>query len=195
MDSTDNVILFSRPGLGIIQHRSCRLKSHMAHARCVKFLEVRQWGTPGFNHSMTQEFGMSTQSFRMNLLSMICTLLVFIQSQTSSGNTLFAMSIAFGSLMNRISCSWVYLKTYCAGCSNTWRLEMSRINVTIDAHQYQDILPSCASLNHSIRWNATPGRGNTSGEWSEQWQWIGLRFLTAPRMTGKPRWKQPLMKW
>jgi hypothetical protein len=32
--------------------------------------------------------------------------LVFIQSKTSSGNILFAISIAFGSLRNCISCSW-----------------------------------------------------------------------------------------
>jgi len=31
--------------------------------------------------------------------------------------------------------------------------------------------------------------------WSEHWWWRALRFLTAPRMPGKPRRKQPLMKW
>jgi hypothetical protein len=32
---------------------------------------------------------------------------MLIRSATSSGNSLSAMSISFGSLMNCISCSWV----------------------------------------------------------------------------------------
>ena len=103
MDSRDNVILFWLPGLGIIQNKSWFLKSHMAYARCVKFLMVRQWGIQRFDHLITHEISMFTWSFWTILISMFCTLLVFIQSATSSGNTLSAMSITFGSLMNCIS--------------------------------------------------------------------------------------------
>jgi len=107
MDSRDNVILCWLPGLGIIRNKSWLLKSHMAHAQCVKFLKVRRWGIWLFDHLKTHEISMFTWSFWTKLLSMFCTLLVFIQSATSSGNTLSAMCIAFGSLMNCISCSWV----------------------------------------------------------------------------------------
>jgi len=125
---------------------------------------------------------------------MFCTLVMFIQSATSSGNSLSAMSIAFGTLMNCISCSWVQLTMYCTGCSNTWKLEMSKINLTIDSHQYHDIQASSASLNHSIGWKVAPGRAKRPGAWSEHCQWIAVQYLTAPRMTGKLRRKQSLMK-
>ena len=107
MDSRDNVILFWLPGSGIIWDKSWLLNSHMAHARCVKFQMVHRWVIQPFNHLITYEISMFTPSFWTKLLSMFCTLLVFIQSAISSGNTLSAMSIAFGSLMNCISCSWV----------------------------------------------------------------------------------------
>ena len=119
MDSTDNVILFWWPGLGIIQNKSWLHKTDMAYAQCVKFLKVRRCGIPLCNHTITQEIRMCTRSFWTNVISMICTLLEFVQTQTSSGNILFAMYIAFGSLMNCISCSGVQLKSYCTGCSNT----------------------------------------------------------------------------
>jgi len=77
-------------------------------------------------------------------------------------------------LMNSISCSWVQFRTDCTGCSNTWKLEMSRINLTIDSHQYHDMQASDASLNHLIRWKVTPGRELTSRGWSEHWQSIAL---------------------
>ena len=126
---------------------------------------------------------------------MFCTLLVFIQSATKCGNTLSAMSITFGCPMNCISCLWVQAMTYCTGCSNTWMLEPSRINLTIDSHQYHNIQNSSASLNHSIGWTVAAGWEMQSGASSEHWRWIALQFLTAPRMSGKLRWKQPLMKW
>jgi len=107
IDSRDNVILFWQPGLGIIQNISWALKYQMAHARCVKIVTVRQWDIPLFNYSIIQELWMFTRSFWMNLLSMFCTLLGFIPSTTSSGNSLSAMSIGFGGQMNCISCSWV----------------------------------------------------------------------------------------
>jgi hypothetical protein len=44
MDSRYNVILFWRSGLGIIRNKSCLLKFHLAHARCVTFQKVHQWG-------------------------------------------------------------------------------------------------------------------------------------------------------
>jgi len=130
----------------------------------------------------------------MKLISMFWILVMFIQSATSSGNSLSAMSIAFGSHMNCISCSWVLLKTYCTGCSNTWKLEISRINLTIDSHQFHDIQLSSASLNHSIPWKAAPVRAKRSGAWSEHCQWIALPILTASRTTGKLRLKKPRMK-
>jgi len=37
--------------------------------------------------------------------------------------------------------------------------------------------------------------GKRSGAWSGHCQWIALRFLTTPKMMGKLRRKQPLMKW
>jgi len=125
---------------------------------------------------------------------MLCTLMVFIQSATSSGNSLSAMSIAMGSLMNCISCSIVQLMIYCTDCSNTSKLEVSRINLTIDSHRYHVIQASSTSHNHFIHWKAHPGRENTSGAWYEHWHWIALQFLTAPRMQGKLWWKQPLIK-
>jgi len=167
MDSGDIIILFWLPGSDIIRNMSWLLKSHMAHARCVKFLKVRRWGIQVFNHLITHEISMFTLSFCTKLLSMFCTLLVFIQCATSSGNTLSAMCIAFGSLMNCISCFWVYLKTYCTGCSNTWKLEMSRINLTIDSHQYHNIQASSASLNYSFHLCVAPGREYRSGASSE----------------------------
>jgi hypothetical protein len=106
-DSTDNIILFWRPGLGIIQNNLLSLKFHIAHTRFVKFLIVHSWGNPPFDHSMTQEISKITWRFWINTISMICRLSVFIQSETNYGNTLSAMSIAFGSLMICISCSWV----------------------------------------------------------------------------------------
>jgi len=194
MDSRDNVMLFWLPGSGFIRNGSWLLNSHMAHGQCGKFLKSRQWGIRPFAHLITHKISRFTGSFWTKLISMFCTLLVFIQSATSSGNTLSAMSIAFGGLMNCISCSWVQLKTYCTGCSNTWKLEMSRIKLTLNSHQYHNIQASSASLNNLILWKAAPGREKKSGAWSEHWQWILLQSLTAPRMMGKLQRKQPLMK-
>jgi len=64
-------------------------------------------GNSSFDHSITQDISMLSQSFWTNIISMFRTLLVCIQSDTSSGNTLSAMSIGFGSLMYCISCFWV----------------------------------------------------------------------------------------
>jgi len=195
MDSRDNVILFWLPGSEIIRNKSWLLTSHMAHARCVKFLQVPQSGIQLFDHLITHEIRMFKWSFCTRLILMFFTLLVFIQSAASSGNTLSAMSITFGSLITCICCSWVKLKTYRTGCSNTWNLEMSRINLTIDSHQYDDVEASGTSLNHSIRQKVTSCRGKCSRAWSEHWQRIALKFLTAPKMPGKLWQKQPLMKW
>jgi len=194
MDCRDNVILFWLPGSGIIRNKSWLLKPHIAHSRCVNLLMVRWWGIQLFDYLITHEIRMFTWTFWKKLISMFCTLLVFIQSATSSGNTVSAMSIAFGSLMNCISCSWVQLKTNCTGCSNTWKLEMSRISMTIDSHQYHDIQASSASLHYSIRWNVAPGKEKKSGAWSEHWQWVALDLFTTSRMPGKLQRKQPLMK-
>jgi hypothetical protein len=68
---------------------------------------VCRWGIPLFDDWITQGISMVTQSSWTNLILMISKLLVFIQTDTGSGNTLSAMSIAFGSLMDCISCSVV----------------------------------------------------------------------------------------
>jgi hypothetical protein len=119
MDPRGNVIHFWLPGLGIFWNKSWLPKSHMAHVQCEKYPKVRLWGIQLFDHLITHKISMFTWRFWTKLISMFCTLLVFSQSATSSGCTLPGMSIAYGSLMNCISCSWVYLKTYCTGCSNT----------------------------------------------------------------------------
>jgi len=72
---------------------------------------------------------------------------------------------------------------------------MLRIRLTINFCWYHNIHTSSPSQNHSIRWNAAPGRDKTSGVWSDHWQWIALQLLSTPKMTGKLWQKQPLMKW
>jgi len=157
--------------------------------------KVCWWGIELFNHSMTKEISMVTQSFWTKLISIFCALLVFIQSTTSSGNTDSALSVSFSSLMNCIGCSWVQIKTYRPGVSNTWTLQMSWIISTIDSHQYNILPASSTSLSHLVHWKAAPGRENRSRAWPEHWQWIALEFLTAQRMIAKLWPKQPLMKW
>jgi len=126
---------------------------------------------------------------------MFFTLWVFIQSASSSGNTLSAISIAFGSLMDCISCSGVLLKTYFTGCSDTCQLEMCRI--TLD-NQFTSV-PWYWGLQHFFKefdsCKAAPGRQTKSVASLEQLWWIALQCLTAHRMKGKLWWKQPLMKW
>jgi hypothetical protein len=74
MDSNDNVTLYWLPGSGIIQNNSWLLKSHMAYARCVKFMKVRQWGIDLFNHSMTQETSIFTWTCWWTIILLLCTL-------------------------------------------------------------------------------------------------------------------------
>jgi len=64
--------------------------------------------------------------------------------------SLSAMSISFVTLMHCIGCFSVWLKTYCTGCSNTWKLAMWRINLIIDSHQYYNIWATSTLVNHSI---------------------------------------------
>jgi len=52
LDSRDNVIFFGLSGLGIIQNKSWLLKSHVAHAQCVKCLNVHWWGIQLFDNSI-----------------------------------------------------------------------------------------------------------------------------------------------
>jgi len=194
-DSRDNITLFWPPWSGIVQNKSCLLKSYMAPALCVTFLKMPEWGIRLFDRMLKQEIGMFTRSLLTKLILMFWTLLLFILSATSSGNTLSALSIAFGSPMNCISCSWVWLKTYCTGCSNTWKLQLLTIILRLNSHQYHDIQATSATPHHSVRWTVGSGRQKKSGAWSEHWDWIVLQFLTAPRMSGKLRQKQPLMTW
>jgi len=74
MESSDNVTLCWLPGSGIIWNKSWLLKSHMAHAQCVKFLKVRRWGIQPFDHSLTQETSIFTRSCWRTRLLMLCTL-------------------------------------------------------------------------------------------------------------------------
>ena len=78
MDFSGNVILLLLPVLGTIQNMSWLIKSHLAHARCVKFIKVHRWGIQLFAHLITKEINMFTWSFRMKLILMFCTLLVFM---------------------------------------------------------------------------------------------------------------------
>jgi len=64
-------------------------------------------GSHLFNQSITKQTSIFPLSCRRSLILILCTLYLCTQSATSSGNTLSAMCIAFGSLMNCISCSWV----------------------------------------------------------------------------------------
>ena len=64
-------------------------------------------GLPGNIANTIEEISMYTCRVWTKLILMFYTLLVFIQSDPSSCNTLFAMSISFGCLLNCISSSWV----------------------------------------------------------------------------------------
>jgi len=105
MDSSDKVTVFRLHGSGIIRNTSWLLKCHMAHARCVKFPRMRTLDIPLVDHSITQGTSICTWSSWRTIILMLCTILLSTQSATSYGNTLSAMSIGFGSLMNCISCS------------------------------------------------------------------------------------------
>jgi len=131
IDSTPNVILLWLPRSGIIQNKSWLLKSPMAHARHVKVLKVSWWGITHFNYSITHDIGMLICSFRRRPTLIFCTLLMLTQSTTSCHNTLCTLCIHFCSQIDCISCFKVQLQTYCTGCSNTWKLEMSMNNQTI----------------------------------------------------------------
>ena len=150
MDSSDNVAICWLHGLGIFRNKSWLLKSHMADAQCVNCLKVCRCGIQLFNHSITQETSLITHSCWRTIMLMLCTLQVSAQPSTSFDYSLSAMSIGFGIPMNCISCSCVMLKAYFTGCSNTSKLEMWRINLTIDTHRCHDIPASSTSLNHSI---------------------------------------------
>jgi len=73
--------------------------------------------------------------------------------------------------------------THCTGCSNTWKLEISRIHLTIDSHQYHNILASSASLNFPIGWKRllagrrNPGHDQNTGSelHSNYWPLPGCR--------------------
>jgi len=138
---------------------------------------------------------MFTQTFWITLILAFWKLFVFIHSEIISGNTLSAMSISFGSLINCNSCSDLQVETYCTGCSYTWMLEMLSINLTINSHQDNDFEPSSAFLNHSIGWDAAPGSETGFGARLDPWYWFSLQFLPVPRITGKVLQKLPLRKW
>jgi len=147
-----------------------------------------------FSCGTTKWFFQSVR-FCMKLMFVLCTLLAPAHSIACSANTLSAISIGFGSLMNCISHFWVQCKTYCTGCCTIWKKEMSRIKLTIESKWYYDIHSSSSSFNHSRDWKVAPGSEMKSSAWSEHRQWIALYFLTTPMATETLQWKQPLMKW
>jgi hypothetical protein len=107
MDSSYNVTRCWLPGSDIIGNKSWLVKCQMAHVQCVKFVNMLQRGIQHFDHSRFQVINICTRSFWRTIILILFTLYVSTQSATSSGNTLCEMSIAIGSLMNCISCSWV----------------------------------------------------------------------------------------
>jgi hypothetical protein len=62
--------------------------------------------TPAIGGEICQ-ISMFSPSFWTKLILMFYSLFVFVQSATSSANSLSAISISFGSLINCISCSWI----------------------------------------------------------------------------------------
>jgi len=74
IDSSDNVTLFSLPGSGNIRNMSWLLKFHIAHACCVEFLKLRQWGIHLFDHSTTQETTIVTRSCWSTIILLLLTL-------------------------------------------------------------------------------------------------------------------------
>jgi len=74
MDSSDTVTLFWLPGAGIIPNKSWLLKSHLAHACCVKLLKVPRWGIHCFDHLITQATTLFTWSCWRTILLMRFTL-------------------------------------------------------------------------------------------------------------------------
>jgi hypothetical protein len=74
IDYSDNVNLCWLPGLGVIQTKSWLLKSHLAHAWCVKFLKVRWWGIELFAHSINQETSILSLTCRSTIILMLCIL-------------------------------------------------------------------------------------------------------------------------
>jgi len=100
------------------------LKSDMSEARCVKSLMQRRWGIQHVNHSIAAVISMSTQRLVSHLTLMFCTHFLFMQSATSCGNSLSAIAINFGGLMNCINCSGIWVKVYYTACSNSRKLQM-----------------------------------------------------------------------
>ena len=81
---------------------------------------------------ITQEIRKFSLSVWGKLIWMLCKLFVFTQSPTSFGNTLSAMCISSGSILNFSCCFWIWLKTYWTGCWHSWKPQMSAINLTVD---------------------------------------------------------------
>jgi len=176
--------------LFVTNHGRLSLICHMADARsftmCAYCIEQ-------VHNSTTPEFSMFTRSLQTNVIMMFRTLLVFIQSPMSSGNILSTLFIDFGSLMNYISCSWVYFKIYYTACSNTWTLEMSKINSANNFDCNHDIKASSMPLHHSISWNVALGSTMRWGVWSANWLWDVVKFSTTPRTIGTLQLKWPWM--
>lgn len=185
MESSNNVSLHWLPGLGIIQNMSWIIKSHLADARWLTVRKVCPWGIQLLNHSIIEETSIYTRTCWRTRILMLSIIQVSAKSVTSSGNTISAISIAFGSLMNCINCSWYQLNSYCTGSSNTKQLGMFRINVRIDSHSCHNIPASSTSLTNSIQWKLPPAEIQRYVEGSEHWQQTLVQFLLSTSRTGK----------
>jgi len=166
MDFGDNFTLGWLPGLGIIRKMSLLLNPLMAHAQCVKFEMVRPWGIQLLNQLKTQEISIFARCSWRILVFIPFTLCVFTQSATSSANTLSAVSTGCTSLTNCISSIQDKLLTYWTVCLRTGKLEVCRINYTINSHRYPDILAFIISLSHSINRPKAPGNAQCAMSWS-----------------------------
>jgi len=119
----------------------------MAHTSCVQFLKICWWGFLYCNHSTTQKMSMFTWSMWVKQMIIFRTILVFNQLETSYDNTCSSMTTGFFSPKICIYCSWAKLNSDITGCSNTWKLEMSSINLTINSHRNHNVQAFCASLS------------------------------------------------
>lgn len=150
MDSHANAIIFSLLALWIDQNKSWLLQSHMAHAGCGKWQKVSPRGNPLFDHSITEDISIFGWCVTSQLISTFSTLLVFMQTQTSSGHTLRTMRMDVGTLINCIGFVMILLGTCSTGCSSRRKQPMLRINLTVNSDQTHDVQTSTAILMDTI---------------------------------------------
>jgi len=92
------------PGLRIMQNKSRMLTSHIMNLWYLKLRMVCLWHVQQFHQSITQVICTSTSVFWSKWIRMYCTPIVLIQSATSAGHSLSALSIGFRSLLDCTDC-------------------------------------------------------------------------------------------